>query len=211
MPRTYTGRCAVRTAKAADKSDEACSLWQENLLHQIFVFSHDKPSTNQDSATIRDFLALIMDFGRETPRAIPKVDSIRENILLVARNVQQLLNSNYIRIFGGYACALYCKQYQHKLALYILGLDGWSFDIHPHYSNTEGPTFMSNSAKYTSLFVGYLPVASFEDFTKRLDSIFALAVSKHGSARSSVNNHQGHQRTPAFVFAVCQDALAARY
>ncbi|KAL4434356.1 hypothetical protein ABPG75_000797 [Micractinium tetrahymenae] len=91
------------------------------------------------------------------------------------------------------------------LALVVVGLDNWIYDIH---STTQGGNQHVATCKGGQLVhCGQLLAAQLEAFKAQLMSVMAKVAERKGDARAQVGGRQGHQKTPAMVRAAVVQAV----
>jgi hypothetical protein len=87
--------------------------------------------------------------------------------------------------------------------LHLLGLDEWAFSVRNDGSFTGTPPW----GCAVDMVAGEVPMAKLGDFLTSFMKLFDKATQNTGDKRSAAGGKQGHQKTPAFIFAVMEDAL----
>jgi hypothetical protein len=90
--------------------------------------------------------------------------------------------------------------------LHLLGPDEWAFSVRQDGSFTGTPP----TGCAVDMLAGEVPMTKLGAFLECFRKLFDQASKKSGEQRSAAEGKQGHQKTPAFIFAVMEDALAGR-
>lgn len=122
-----------------------------------------------------------------------------------------LLDEKAVQVHGEYGCALLITQSliaaarEPRCHVQVLGLDGWEY--HVHCSQASRYEWTSSSKGYAVLQAGSFPVSLLSKFNSDFNAALDKAKQRKAEQRSAASNAQGHQKTPAFVWAVVTDVL----
>jgi hypothetical protein len=203
-----------------DQGDEPRRL-DPATLHLIYNLSHSQTSDAQDSELVDDL------FGRggRSPRK-----SVRDLILLLQQFAESDRGAKYrwaarclsersataspiirIKWLEPYGCAMVCvrarstcKPLTSEVHIDIVGLDDWGFRTHSWPGGVEFTSICSGAALISA---GSVSDEALDDFCTKFDDILKRKRSVTGEQRSAEHNEQGHQKTPAFIWALVQDAI----
>jgi hypothetical protein len=126
----------------------------------------------------------------------------------MSSDLRELENTPHsITPFVQYGCVLIAFEGSFpepgSVNLLLLSLDGWRFSI-----GHDGSTFWAQPGDHAVLDAGTMPSSYLPDMLSKLHRLLAKAELKKADARSSKGGErQGHQKTPAFIYAIVQDAL----
>lgn len=177
------------------------------LLSLIFPFRHLPADNAQSSTEIVALSALLCRFARTLEDDQERAILSWATGVLMDRGEGRSLRVEW---FGEYGCGAIMEDSSSSSQVFpicthitLISLDAWRFCVH---TGAGGRQFTSHSDMYEVLHVGEVadPVEFLALFSKN------LADAQHerkGDKRSAASNIQGHQRTPAFIFAVMRDAI----
>jgi hypothetical protein len=182
------------------------SILDEKVLHQIFSFSHMKPSTNQDNESIFSMLELLIKSNG--------VD-VTGPFATACHYIRSQLMAKQFVLFGEYGCAFYYKHNPDDghVNIYLLGLDEWKFSVHASYEDDGAAVERSHtchSAHHAVLSVGIIHADEVPLLLDRLSKLLTAARTRKDDQRSAGHNQQGHQKTPSFILALLKEAYVDR-
>ncbi len=170
-------------------------------LQNIFgTLKHLCYPENQESA--QDYLNL---FGRFISlRLAHRADDI------ISDDYLSLLAQNPVFFFERYGCAVISisslgLDQVMTSHLHLLGLDCWTFQTHSNEHSES--SFASYASNCSPLYMGRIATASLSDLIADLKDRLSQAEVRTGDQRNATSNKQGHQKTPAFIACIVQDAL----
>ena len=185
--------------EAADDADGAAAPVSEQLLEGVFGgFPERKPPEEQSDS--RPYLSLFAAFLRAAalrPACAAAVEALAD-----AKSSRAGALCSFCPEYG---CALVCVASlgcapENTARLHLVGPDAWAFGI-------RGDAFYATPDGFVDLYAGSVRFADllavFTNFRARLTK----AQSIKGDAHSAADGKQGHQKTPAFILTLLQDAL----
>lgn len=218
MPQEVDANESARKRRKADDQDSVANRLNaipggqqllQCLLASMFASSGQAASQLQSSTSCRAFLKLI-DVLCEGEQ-----DVIKEAITALSGGGLGEPEGDAVEI-----CVKWLPEYGSSVLsvsratdvpvsvkkLCVLGLDNWEFGLH---SGSNGYEHTSSSNGYVILEAGRLPSDySFDDFLTKFDkSLTKIQSSRTGKLRTAAGGEQGHQRTPAFVYAIVSDVI----
>ena len=169
-------------------------MWciQEELLCSMYHLQHSPPSQLQDEAIITNgFIPVLEEFKKHIED---------EKVKLAIKD----LRSKTIEWLPKYGAAILGRPTIHgEYHLSVIGLDKWEFVVH---SSPQGRSHTAYSSGYSIAFAMNTE-AQWGDLIQKFRKIFSKAIQNTGNKRSAYYNEQGHQKTPAFIYAVLNDAI----
>lgn len=181
-------------------------VWSPAQLPLIFEnLKEHKPPQSQDAADALTCAGLLSNFIQRHadlashPNLLGSITKPSELIFCPAYGCAMFLLVNH-------GCAA-----EQTVFIHLIGLDNWSFYLLPQSTDTALPAqtaFTSAARTYAPLCGGKLPLGQLARFRDAFAECLERAQKRKGDQRNAGTNEQGHQKTPAFIEAIVQDALA---
>ena len=179
----------------------------ERLLNQIFNgLPEREPSDSQGESL--PFLKLYVHFARSdvglSAASVAALDALAHGREATTHDGDTSVSCEF---FPEYGCALVfftalgCAA-ELTTRLKLLGLDGWTWD------GVSGGHFAATAGAPTELDAGSVSASELANFRKRLNKLLEDVRKRTGEARSAANSKQGHQRTPAMILCLVEQAIA---
>jgi hypothetical protein len=185
--------------EAADDADGAAAPVSEQLLEGVFGgFPERKPPEEQSDP--RPYLSLFAAFLRAA--ALRPACAAALEALADAKSSRAGALCSFCPEYG---CALVCVASlgcapEKTARLHLVGPDAWAFGI-------RGDAFYATADGFVQLYAGSVRLADLRAVFTNFRARLTKAQSIKGDARSAADGKQGHQKTPAFILALLQDAL----
>jgi hypothetical protein len=196
-PHAGHGRLA---AEAAAGPSEARALSPRLLLNIFSGLPERAPPSEQGSSL--PYLALFASFARTGVSG-----ALADAFEALGRGETAQLGETTVGccFFPEFGCvlvhltALGCAA-QATSRLHLLGLDGWAFGI-------SGQHFSATAGAPAELFAGAVAASELGGFLECVHTLLSEAEKRKGDERSAAGSRQGHQKTPAFIQALMEQAL----
>ena len=183
-----------------------------DLLTSIYSLPHEPCSSAQDSAYCLQLCCLVQDFAQTSgDQTYRKVADIICNVRNSGTNPEP--NVSYdVHWLGEYGCAwiIYPGLATLPSSIELVCLDCWEFGLNGN-SSTCKREFTSrphDNFGHRAIQVGKIHSSRLSVLFTKFNDFLNKAKQKAGNQRSAVNS-QGHQKTPAFIFAVLRDSLSS--
>ncbi|CAM9355098.1 unnamed protein product [Chrysoparadoxa australica] len=172
-------------------------------MASFYNFPWSPPPQNQKESHA---LELLRAFGSFTSTQVEFLLSDREELQELEWSVA-LAQSDRVRWYPQYGCALVIVSVDKSLLktslLKLVALDDWCFATH----GSGRVDFISHPGGFKVLTVGEIGPTTEMLFFECFEKLWAKAKARKGKDRTAAGGKQGHQKTPAFVLAVMEDAL----
>jgi hypothetical protein len=182
-----------------DAAAAATTAVPEQLLEGVFGgFPEREPPDEQ--STSRPYLSLFASFLRAAALR-PACAAVLDALV----GTQRASAAATCFFYPEYGCALVsvaslgCAS-EDTARLHLVGPDAWAFGI-------RGAAFYATADGFVQLYAGCVRRAALHGLIRNFQDRIAKAQRIKGDARSAADGKQGHQKTPAFILALLQDAL----
>eukprot|EP01036_Dinobryon_divergens_P022332 gene22332-30577_t len=173
-----------------------------DLAHGIYNFRNRPPADAQDTNTINNICDSLQTFSNGMERGI-------RDVFKLLSNSNPKVDVNWC---GEYGCSWLAVEDvgsspETKFNIFVIAPDAWHYSIHS--SRDSGRCFHSSSDCFSILTKHSVLAKDYEAFKMNFRSFLSKSVTQTQNLRSAATNERGHQKTPAFIFALLCDAHPA--